>query len=390
MNSMKTPLQWHISTRLALFGLVVFMGSGIRLEGAANTGTYQVYYDKTSNTSSTNLAAGPAVFNSPWTLANTESLKGYIQLKAGLRVPASATCSLDLFLPVGGQLNLGNASRLFLGADLSLTSSCALTIGTAANNTVTLSTTSTQATIYMGGDFTFPARRSLVLANNMSFTLDGRGHTLSFADNVTTFTVNSGANLTLSNMNVNGLQGGGVQLAGNGHVTLQNCILNIPSGQTCILGSSYVEITDNVLVRGGGILDIGLTSTMTINAKSMLTIDEGTTLKYRSASISDRSRLKFGNQATSVLYLRGGNFSAPAAALLAAPHGVKLLAGTIYLDNAVTFYNDATGDGTGAFNSNASKAITLGDGSSAANDVLVKVFAGANVVPNGYVFDQSA
>lgn len=390
MNSMRTLLQRHFNTKILLLGIVVFMGVGtLSAASHVNSGSYQVFFDPTTGTFSSNSGNGPAVLNYPWHLATGQSLKGYIQSKVCIQTAPSATCSLDLFLPVGGQLNLGNASTLTLLSDLSLTSSCALTIGAVVNDAATLSPTN-PATIYMGGDFTLPARCSLILASNLTLTLDGRGHTLTFADNVTTFTVNAGANLTLSNMNVNGLQSGGVQLAGNGHVTLQNCILNIPAGQTCTLGASYVEITDNVLVRGGGILDIGLTSTMTINAKSMLTIDEGSTLKYRSASISDRSRLKFGNQTTSVLYLRGGNFSAPAAALLAAPHGVKLLAGTIYLDNAVAFHNDATGDGTGDFNSNSAKAITLGDGSSAANDVLVKVFAGANVTPNGYLFDQSA
>jgi hypothetical protein len=312
----------------------------------------------------------PVYLTANWTLADGESIKGFVNVSNGLTVAADASVSIDTFgVPVHGTLSLGNNSALTLPKDLRLAPDSALVIGSDVDEYARLAADAAGSVIYMGGDWAIPSTRTLVISGDV--IIDGGNNTLSLGNVSSIFSIRDGSSLTLRNMSITGLVDGASPFVGSGTVIFENCILNVASDATVNLGASNVghgsiKIDDDVIIRGNGTLSFAGAGLFTINANSSLTVDDGATLAY---ACYDKVSFVM-TDATSVLYMRNSTLEA----LEALGAGLQLTKGTVIIDNHVVFNN---GD-----NDDEALGIILGDGTEA-NDVTLKIRAAANLEAAG-------
>ena len=351
-----------ILTRGLLAGLAITACTLAELEAANSSVNAYAWITDPSGVTNTGY---PAYLPNQWALANGGRLRGFIRAANGVSVAGGASVYFDVFEPLSGQLSLGNASTVNLESDLYLTSSASLVIGGSTNNYATLASTN-PTTVHLGGDLSIPASRTLFI-NSPALTIDGAGCACNFGDGASTFRINNGKKLTLRNMVINGLTGAN-QIKGPGTLTLQNCIVNLPTSDvtwTASWGNVRILVADDVVVRGGGKFVFGSSTSLTVSANSMLSFDNNTTFSFAPQDKS-RTRLYFGDS-SSILRLNGSTFCAPGSGGFT---GVGLTKGTLLLDNKATFSN--------SHNSTLNRGFTFGNGTGS-SDLSVRLNAGASI-----------
>ncbi len=125
------------------------------------------------------------------------------------------------------------------------------------------------------------------------------------------------------------------------------------------------------MIRGAPQFGFNSAGRLVVSAFGRFRVPWGTTFCYDPFNDS-RTNMVF-EDASAELHLDGGTFDAPA-------DGVALTRGTLVIGNSVVLRNY---DGASP-NTNAAKAITLGDGS-VANDMRLLTLPGARLQADGYL-----
>lgn len=305
----------------------------------------------------------------PIILGDGDSVVAIAALAGGFHT-AAIDCSVtfsNVTSPIAKDIYLRSGAHINFEGDLTLSTTSIEADGPFMINGGP--STSSQ-TLFLDKNLALPAR-SIVLTNNL--TIDGLGHTVTF-DNETIFAIN-GKWLTLKNMVIKGLNGSN-QFLGSGSVTLQNCIVDIPSGITFTYnsGNPNLYIVDDVLIQGGGTFQFGGSGNFwignAINDFATLCVDQDTTLDYLCTA---NNLLNLG-QTSSTIHLNGGTLKA-----ITGDAGLQLLKGRLFLDGKCTLQTGSSG----------AKGLQFGDGEHASDDLTVKVLPGAQVQVNGYVWHNS-
>lgn len=330
-------------------------------------------------------------------LVSGDVVRGHVELKKGFSVGVGAV-TWDATGVVEGPITFTDAtSILVLKSDLRLGGTGSITPLADTSLTSggwgqTYGIDGGGRTIFMGGDFTIgnDVQRDLFLNSNL--TIDGQGHTLTL-QNSSNFRVRSGFTLTLKNMTIvcdatnskwghfNG--GNGT----NSNFIFDNVtIIARPNGSNFAGGvepgtggTSAVTFRNKVSILGAGARFSLRENFGTTN----FTIDKNSTLYFGPNVIVQLSDANSFNctlsmvDHTSVLHIDGAKF-------YMGPNGLQLTKGTLLVDNKTRIFNCEVGS-EAAPNTDMTKGLILGDGSSSANDVDVRVLGGAYVVVDGCV-----
>ncbi len=228
--------------------------------------------------------------------------------------------------------------------------------------------------IFLGNDFEIPENQSLRFTDTTA--IDGFGASLILKNNAK-LKVDSGVTLSLRNLVIKGLQdatGSVIEMSENSFLSLQNVEFALSGDYTFTQG--YIFVNDDFKLTGTSKLIYQNSKESFIAEHSRLYFDLGTTFSYVPDS-GARNLLKL-KDATTVLYLSSCTFAAPADATY---NGLELTKGTIVFENSIDIKNL----NNGVPNTDINKAITLGDGSSADNDLSTKVLSGAMLNIEGYL-----
>ncbi|NHJ84794.1 MAG: hypothetical protein FK734_04985 [Asgard group archaeon] len=229
--------------------------------------------------------------------------------------------------------------------------------------------------IILGGNLEIPESQSLRFTSTT--IIDGKGHSLILSSSAQLI-VDNNVTLSLRNLVLKDLQNllmpGIVMIASGSELSLQNVELALSSDYSFTQG--YLLIDNDVMITGTSQFIYESSQPCYINKFATLYFDLGTTFSYVPAN-SSRTLIDM-KDVTSVLFLNGCSLCAPGDSRY---NGIVLTRGRLILDNYLSFKNL---NGTTP-NSDRSKAITFGDGSSAGNDIDVKVLAGAFVEVEGYL-----
>lgn len=327
-------------------------------------------------------------------LNSGDTIRGHVELKNGFSVGIGAA-TWDATGIVEGPITFTDGtSILVLKSDLRLGSTGSITPLTdtlvSGGWGETYGIDGGNRTIFMGGDFTIGNDQQRDFFVNSDLTIDGQGHTLTLK-NSSNFRVRSGFTLTLKNMAI-------VCDATNnkwGHFcgsfgTVSNFIFdNVtiipePNGNNFAGGvepgtggTSSVIFRNKVSIVGAGgrfsLRENFGTTNFTIDKNSTLYIGPNVLVQLSDA---DSFNCTFSMvDGTSVLHIDGGKF-------YIGPNGLQLTKGTLILDNKTRIFNCEVGS-EALPNSDMTKGLILGDGSSSANDVNVRVLGGAYVVVDG-------
>ncbi|MCB9493373.1 MAG: hypothetical protein H6679_03800 [Epsilonproteobacteria bacterium] len=294
-----------------------------------------------------------------------ETIEGFVPLN-GVSLPSKSDVYFNVPLPVQGIVEFGADCTMHLMSDLHTASHINFAIGQNCSDCAYIN--GQGYTLFLGGDINVPASRSLHIAGDL--TIDGNGYTICFEDLLSEIYVHEHCTLTLRNLILRGWDGN-CQLAGQGRVVLQDCEIDLsPEMVAEYEGDGEVEVRSLVSVQGGGKLVFGGRSSLKIDSFSTLWMDSDTTLHWKNQT---RTGLVMVDE-TSRIFLNGGNIHADAKG---ENKGLQLTKGTLLLDNRCMIQNDG--------NTSATRSFQLGDGRNTANDVDVKVLAGALVEVDGYM-----
>lgn len=305
------------------------------------------------------------------TFADGETATGLVVLAGGFTLDYNASSTFNVPVPISGPVTLGCQSVLTLTGDMYFDSSV---LDLAVPPSTPAFIVGGGYTIHFGGDITLPGENGLYFINSDA-TLDGMGHTVSFA--LTTLNVAPGVILTLKNMTLRGPQNG--FLSGGGTIVLQNVISNISIGDTWTMSTddTDIEILDDVFIHGGGDVLWQGNGDLIIDKNSTLYFDSGITFYYEPSDFS-RSHIVF-TDGTSFLHFNDCTFQPSASGSYA---GIQILKGTIFIENKVLFNNNS--------NTDPAKSIEFGDGSGIGNNATLKVLGGATLEVDGYLYQNPA
>jgi len=213
---------------------------------------------------------------------------------------------------------------------------------------------------------------SFVLRNDMSWkmattiqgvcTIDARDNVITI-ENTGVITVTTGAQLTIENAELQGVTNQNLVCVDNtASIILKNCVIRLSQDFSFDVGS--VSFEGEVIFTGTNKFIYSSSQSSAIASHSTLMFDVDTTFSYV-PSTADRDLLSMVDD-TSFLYLNG-------CTLYSTSTGLRLTKGTLFLDNAVVFESDGTGNG---------EAICIGDGT-AINDLTVKILSDADIDISG-------
>jgi|GEM_PF-6003851 len=305
-------------------------------------------------------SSGNAIhFNQQMTLG-PDTYAGFYWFKNGIVVNDNATLGINGF--IGGASSIALDKVLTFTRDLYFASDATLDPNTGGI------ISSNGKTLFLGGDFSIATGKTLKAGN---LIINGQGHKLSLLGSAKLL-VDSSVSVTLQNMILDIDDVYGLDCYYNGDLTLNNVLINIgDSGYTFTSGRLHIQ--NDVSINGDNQtmnFDPHDSGYMNIYPNSVLNIGLTTIFAYK-ATQNNKFRM---TDATSWLYVNGATLEVDPGEALS---GLTLIKGTLILDNKVTMNNDVNAD--------ANKAIKLGDGASADNDMNVLVLSGAQVEVKGYL-----
>ena len=320
--------------------------------------------------------------------AHGDRIRGHVMFKQGFTIASGATVTWDADGIVNGPITFaGNSSTLSLANDLRL--------GTTGGPIATVNA----GKISGNG-------RSIIMGNNATLTkqvvvtsdliVDGQGKTITLQN--TNFSINEGVTLTLKNLTLvnNDSTPTATIFQGVGHCVFENVLLRcVPYSGTVAKLFAMADIDRNITFRGRvafdapGVLIVLLSTgavgnygvaTFTIDKNSTFYIGQGTELRK-----GDTATVSFVmTDATSVFHFDGCDLYTGATTgdtnIDYATVGLTLTKGTVLFENKVRIFNKHYG---GSTNTSMTDALNFGDGSSAANNVDVRVLGGAYVIVDG-------
>jgi hypothetical protein len=312
------------------------------------------------------------------------SIRGQAQFKSGFTLAAGQTTTWDGDGIVDGPITWSNsAAVLSLKNDLRLGSTGSLVPAAGGGGTACFISGNGNK-IIMGCDFSIGADGRKDVRPTTDLTIDGAGHTLTMLG-ASAFKPNSGITITLKNMTLvfdNALNDEYGVFGSWWFATyvLENVTLKFfprpgLTASVVYVGSAAqaVVIRGKVAIEAFGMLinlvDQGSGGTITVEKNSTLYIAPGMQLIACNAGAPTFTML----DQTSVLHLNECDF-------YTGDSGLSLTKGTVVFENRVRIFNKNYGSGT---NTNMANAFIFGDGSSASNDVNVRVLSGAYVTLNG-------
>lgn len=200
--------------------------------------------------------------------------------------------------------------------------------------------------------------------------IEGNNHTLQFA-NQGSLQVASGASLTLKNLTLSNITASSFYCAdGTATINFNNVELNLTTNDYTFSNGAF-NVINKLRIQGSHTFNYQSNQISTIKAAATLFLD-GVTLNYN-PSISANNLLAFADS-TASLVLRSATFQI-------SNKGLQLTKGHIEIDGKCYIVNSGT---------QAAQGLLLGDGNSAANNVLVRILPEAQcVVSSGYVVDKS-
>ena len=226
------------------------------------------------------------------------------------------------------------------------------------------------ADVTLNGPLTLAA--DLIFATPTSH-LQGNGNTLSL--NGYNIRVGENATLYMIDVDINGVNGMNIRcLDATGTIVLHRVRYGLDGDYVFSTGS--MRVASDSEIRGPYTFSFTSADNLDISSFARFRVPWGTTFIYDPVN-DGRTNMVFEDRSAE-LYLDGGTFEAPA-------DGVALTKGTLVIGNSVVIrnYDGATP------NTNANKAITLGDGANAANDMRVLTLPGARLQTEGYLHTRN-
>ena len=293
-----------------------------------------------------------------------------VYYKKGFSISAGKVLSLASPIPIEGPMDFNNTGVLAFADDV--------TFGTKASFTNGGHLSGNGYTLVLTGSLGIPATKTIRITSNM--IIDGQGNHL-VLEAGSSLIVSTGVTVTLRNMDINKLSGAQIDLegAGTARLTLQDVTIHLDGDFNFADGRLYIQ--DDVRLIGSNKFIYESMYPMYINEGSAFVVDLNATFRYvpgGGASHTDRTLLRFTDD-SSFMYFNGSTFESPV-------NGVQLTKGNLVFENKVAIKNYLA-DGTTP-NISRTEAVTVGDGTTAGNDVNVTVLSGARVEVTGY-FDYN-
>ena len=227
------------------------------------------------------------------------------------------------------------------------------------------------ADVTLNGPLTLVA--DLNFSTPTSHHLQGNGNTLTL--NGYNILIGANATLYMIDVDINGVNGTNIRcLDATGTIVLQRVRYGMDGDYAFSIGS--LRVASDSEIRGPYTFSFTSADNLDISSFACFRVPWGTTFIYDPVN-DGRTNMVFEDRSAE-LYLDGGTFEAPA-------DGVALTKGTLVIGNSVVIrnYDGATP------NTNANKAITLGDGANAANDMRVLTLPGARLQTEGYLHTRN-
>ncbi len=283
-----------------------------------------------------------------------DSARGWVHFDKGFSVPAGASVTLNLLMPVRSTINLRLTGKIILDGDLFLSNGVLFSTGGKIDGQ--------GHTIFLQGDMTIRRNRPLFFMSNT--TIDGLGHTLTFEDDLfaggkLTIDGVTGTTVTLKNIVLKGVKnselGDPVQktiefgAASGQKLVLDNVVINLAGD--CKFDGGALDIVGDTAIRGPYAFSYASSYDCTILKDATLMFDLGTTFKYN-PSDKKTTHVVFADK-SSQLFLNGCTISLPVK-------GLALTKGHLVIDNKVI----VTGhDVVGPQALKESDGLIFGDGS---------------------------
>lgn len=298
------------------------------------------------------------------------SARGFAFFTQGIIFDGVVNVSLPV--PIMGTLQFGNGntSKIILESDLTLGS----TAGT-SSNTLKITTSTGYAeingangTIRCTNNIFLPANRAFRILDNV--TLDGGGHDIIF-DNLTTFTIVSGATLTITNARLLGLNS--LNFVGSGTLILDNTTILLDYDWTysgnASSGTPSLYLKNDIAFTGFGRRFIYAGSqNMYVHSDAFVTFDIGTTFSW-DAHRRNGFILGYDQDITlttggSYLLFNGSNLAIPSKG---SNNGLYMKTPSFFFNNATIafdhncmIYNDGNADINKSLECNTSMHILEG------------------------------
>lgn len=306
----------------------------------------------------TTIAAGDA----------TNQIIGFSAFVAGVTIPNAATvCRYNNYFPFYGPITM-NGGLFNLNRNLTFGSSATLPTGGQFNGngfSLNLPTITTPFQINGGtmGNITVVVNSPIQLNTLLTFTntcvIEGNGNSIDCTNGA--LAVGAGGSLLIQNATIKGISNNRFYCYdNNGTFSLDNvtCVLNA----TLTYSLGRLDIMDNVLFTGTQIFAYTSPRAITIRSNSSWMFDSGMTFSYATTA---NNLLSF-TDVTSVLKLYE-------TTLYANTPGLQLTKGTVVFDGVCPVINDA---------SSSAQGISIGNGASSANNVVVSVLAESGIILN--------
>ncbi len=302
------------------------------------------------------------------TYASDTTLSQPELFKQGLTVAAGKTLSIDVILPVSGNINLSNSGTLKLDGDLILDSGAYLTSGGIIKGEGN--------TLLLTSSFVIPSNSRLKITSNM--VIDGQGNNLVIGQGAKLI-VDPSISVTIRNTNwFNSNSAPHLEMrADTSILTLDNVNMAFDRNFSFTQGRLFID--NDVMITGTNTFAYSSLKPLYIEPFATLRLDIGTTFSFSPNesgphTASERDLLRLIDR-TSQLYFDGCTINLPDA-------GMRLTRGTVCFDNNITINGNLS-------NYDAAHSLEFGDGISIDTDVEVKVLSGARVQLNGYMWHNA-
>ena len=216
----------------------------------------------------------------------------------------------------------------------------------------------------LSGDITFSTPTSYLQGNGNTLTLNGHS-----------ILVGANATLYMTDVDINGVNGVNIRCVdATGTIVLYRVRYGLDGDYSFSNGT--LRVASDFEIRGPHTFSFTSAGNLEVSSFGRFRVPWGTTFRYDPVNNS-RTDMVF-EDASAEIHLDGGTFDAPA-------DGVALTKGTLVIGNSVVLRNY---DGASP-NTNAAKAITLGDGVSVANDMHLVTLPGARLQAEGYLHNRN-
>lgn len=307
-------------------------------------------------------------------------MRGFAAFETGfLLQTAAARCIYNSFFPVGTLANL-NGGTLTLQKDLELSTALAITHGgTIQGGGFKLRLPVSASSINFPVQTTYPfifnnctieLRSPVVCSVAMTFsgfcTIKGNGNTLDISS-TNTFSLASGATLTLEDTTLKGLSGSKLACVDStGKLVVKNSTFIQTGNYSYTKG--LLEIRSEVMVTGGYVFTYASDQSLTIKSGAKFFFDSGSTFKY-DPNGGSKTLLVMEDQSATIHFYE--------STLQATALGLSVTKGTLIWEGSCPVVSNATLSANG---------IIWGDGISTTNDVLIKVLPESGpVIQSGFV-----